>query len=270
MSTKILNGFRFRSSDLFEIHAIISQWRIILAERHRSDLAALMADMCTDVIDRNAIKPAKFAGKVPYSEVRSEIRTRQKEILGSGSRDPEVDFDFEISVLPHDGAVYGMVFSERQSWIDLWMAQDGVEEYGYWNHVDRPDGVSAAEWKSRAETWNGILRANPAGTPGMAGFTAQCADRFNRPEAEQIMTSMPTFEARVARQAKSAAVERVYVRMEEEKVDMSNPLSVLMKIDRWLAGDGAHVLDEERARVETVLSREVSRSMVFDPLPDAA
>lgn len=269
MSTKIINGFRFQSRDLVEIHDLVAAWRKTLASRHRADLAELIADMCVDIIDGNAMEPMRFAGKSPYDEARSEIRTRQKEILGSGSRDPQVDFDFEVSILPHEGSVYGMVFSERQKWIDLWMDQDGLEDYSYWNNTDRPDDVTDAEWECRGKTWDAILLANPAGTPGMAGFTAQCADRFNKPEVAEIMRSIPTFESRVARQARNSAVGRVYARMEEEEREPANPFGTLMKIERWLSGDGSHVLEEERIRVASILPREVTADMIFSKLPPA-
>ncbi|NTF16817.1 hypothetical protein G6L37_00060 [Agrobacterium rubi] len=267
MSTKIFTGFRFRSQNLFEIHDMVSRWRELLAERHRADLAKLIADMSSDLIDRNTADPSKFAGKTPYSEVRSEIRTRQKEILGSGSRDPDVDFDFELSLLPHGGNVYGMAFCERQSWIDLWMAQGWVEDFSYWNNSDRPDGVSCDDWDARAETWTQILSSNPAGTPGMAGFTAQCVDRFSKPQASQILQSMPAFESRVQRQAKSAAVGKVYDRFKEEERETANPFATLMKIERWLAGDGAHALDEEKERMRSALHPDITEKMVFEPLP---
>jgi hypothetical protein len=270
MSTKIHHGFRFRSRDLFEIHEMIARWRVVLADQHRADLAALVAGMAADTVDRNIIRPERASGGTPYRIAREEIRTRQKEILGSGSRDPEVDFDFELSILPFGGAVYGMAFCERPRWIDLWMEQGAVDDFSYWNNTDRPDGIAEDEWEERGRIWHDLLLAHPAGTPGMAGFTAQCADRMLQVSAEDILEALPSFEARVARQARNEAVNAVYVRMKEEGKDMSNPFSVYSKIERWLGGEGSRLLEEERGRVAGLLAREITREMIFEPTREQA
>lgn len=270
MSTKIYTGFRFRSHDLFEIHGLIARWRQTLAKLHRVELAALIAGMCAETIDRNVTEPGRNAGKHPYREAREEIRTRQKEILGSGCRDPEVDFDFEVSVLPHDGAVYGMIFSERSRWIDFWMEQEGVEDFSYWNNVDRPSDISQGDWKARSETWSAILRSNAAGTPGMAGFSAQCTDRRVQPDLAEIIDQLPTFEDRLSKQARSAATTLVYYKMKDEGANLDNPLETIGRIERWLNREGAHIVQEEMQRLSRLLARQIDADMLTSELPEAS
>lgn len=270
MSTKIYTGFRFRTNDIFAIQRLVAEWRVELAAIHRRELAALLAGMCAETIDRNAINAERNAGKNPFREARKEIRTRQKEVLGSGHRDPEVDFDFEIAILPHDGRVYGMVFSERSHWVDRWMEKEGIEDFAYWDNTDRPDDLSAKDWKARGRVWDGILRANAAGTPGMSGFSAQCTDRMLQPRLEEVMESIPTLEARVAARARETAMDSAYVAMREKMEGVEeehNPFVLLRKIERWLDGDGAHVLESERSRLGQLLSSSITVEMLTSELP---
>lgn len=263
MSTKIMTGFRLQTTDLFEIHAIMSEFRASVAELQRRDVATLMARMACDIIDRRDRGHITDDDLPPINAVLRDIRTRQKEILGSGYRDPEIDFDFEISLMPFDGQVFGMVFSERQLWIDTWMARPEVDEFAYWNNTDRPSGLTAEEWSERARVWDAILRANPAGTPGMAGFTAQCADRMVFASAEEMLACLPTFQDRVVRQARSAAVGRVFDQMNEKGKTEDNPFATMMKIERWLDREGAHILREEEDRLRLVLSPEITVHMLL-------
>lgn len=269
MSTKIYTGFRFRSHDIFDIQRLVAEWRLELASIHRAELASLLAGMCAETIDRNAINPERNAGRNPFREARQEVRTRQREILGSGHRDPEVDFDFEIAILPYDGRVYGMVFSERSRWVDLWMEKEEVEDFSYWDNSDRPDEVSEKDWKARRMVWDGILRANDAGTPGMSGFSAQCTDRMLQPRLEEVMESIPSLESRVTARSRESAMDSVYHTMREQGrlEEDDNPFSVLRKIERWLDGDGAHILKSERSRVTQLLSGSITAEMLTSALP---
>jgi hypothetical protein len=269
MSTKIYTGFRFRSHDIFDVQRLVAEWRIELASIHRNELATLLAGMCAETIDRNAVNPERNAGKNPFREARQEVRTRQKEVLGSGLRDPEVDFDFELAILPHDGRIYGMVFSERSRWVDRWMELDGVEDFSYWDNTDQPDEVSEEDWDARGEVWDSILRANPAGTPGMSGFSAQCTDRMLQPDLGEVMEHIPSFEARVAARARECAMDSVYAAMKEKErlEEDANLFSVLRKIERWLDGEGAHVLESERSRVTQLLSGSITAEMLTSTLP---
>jgi hypothetical protein len=269
MSTKIYRGFRFRSHDLFDIHNVIAAWRIELAELQRRDMASVLAGLSLEIIDRNAVNPRRNAGKNPFRAAREEVRTRQKEILGSGLRDPEVDFDFELSILPHEGRIYGMVFSERPHWVNRWLAKDEVEDFSYWNSTDRPDGVSEEEWGTRGGIWQRIFQANPAGTPGMAGFSAQCTDRLLQPRLDDVLDSIQPFDARVAARARECAMDRGYAAMLADGVKVSdNPFAVISKIEKWLEDGGAHVLEEETRRVAQLIPSKINAEILTTSLPD--
>lgn len=72
---------------------------------------------------------------------------------------------------------YLKVFAGDRRLVDAVAGIPGVEDFEYWNHTDRPDGVSARTWKNRAETWGRVLPYGVA--PGRVGATWE-AD-LNRP-----------------------------------------------------------------------------------------
>jgi hypothetical protein len=164
-----------------------------------------------------------------------------------------------------------MVFSERSRWVDRWMEKEEIEDFAYWNNTDRPAEVSAKEWAARGKIWDDILRANPAGTPGMSGLSAQCTDRMLRAGLEDVLECIPPFDDRVAARARECAMDSVYAAMKESGrlEEDDNPFSVLLKIERWLGGEGSHVLEDERSRVARLLRRQIDAETLTSALPTA-
>jgi hypothetical protein len=51
---------------------------------------------------------------------------------------------------------------------------DWVEEYGYWNNTDQPDGMSDLEWSRRSKAWDAVLQPNARERKlSMMGFDAE-------------------------------------------------------------------------------------------------
>ncbi len=52
--------------------------------------------------------------------------------------------------------------TEQQVLTDIWTAETLVKEYGYWDSVDKPDGISETEWDVREAEWNEAIKKNSA------------------------------------------------------------------------------------------------------------
>ena len=65
---------------------------------------------------------------------------------------------------------YGNVFTDYLDKLiqnkDELITKYGIEEYGYWNNTDKPEGITDEDWVKRESDWNKAL-------PGM-GVTARC------------------------------------------------------------------------------------------------
>ena len=266
MSVVVSSGFRFLSCDLFEIHGAVSDWRTVLASMHEKRIAATLADWCVSMIDGHADDGRVHddcRGRSPLSFAWSEMNRRRKEILAGGYRDPEVDFDFEISILPFEGAVYGMVFTEQADWQEAWRAQGVSADFAYWDNSDRPEGVTSADWADRARVWSGILGSNAAGSPGMSGFTAQCVDRLQAPEAAAVLAAAPSVEERIDSRARTVALHRLMEIEMEKRSGNRSPASYMEAFsaaESVLRGTeaGRIILDAERSRLRPLLSAELS------------
>jgi hypothetical protein len=85
------------------------------------------------------------------------------------------------------------------------------------------------------------------------------------------MERIPSFEARVAARARECAMDSVYAAMKEKErlEEDTNLFSMLRKIERWLDGEGAHVLESERSRIAQLLSNSITAEMLTSTLPAA-
>ncbi|MCH6469874.1 hypothetical protein [Sinomonas terrae] len=79
-------------------------------------------------------------------------------------------FEASIGDDPETGRLHLLVFADNPQYENTLDDMEGVEEYGYWNNTDRPDGLSEAEWDARREAWDRVM---PSGVPveHMLAFT---------------------------------------------------------------------------------------------------
>ncbi|CAO4140675.1 hypothetical protein LPLAFNJD_LOCUS751 [Methylorubrum aminovorans] len=214
MSTKIYSGFRFVPSDLNEVHTLLSLYRSEVKDAVHEAKCRFLAGAAADHIDKAALK-GEPAGE-PLGAAHDEMRRRQKEVRTTGYRDPEVDFDFKLSVMPYGECVYGIVFCEQRAWQSAFLAQPWVEHWPYWNSTDRPEGVSRREWAKRGETWNAILAGDEWDRPVGCGFGYDFEPPPRWPQGEDVLAYVPSHADRVARFASMRVMDAEFRRLLDE------------------------------------------------------
>lgn len=273
MSTKIPNGFVLHETDFSRIHEMITDWREELSTLQREGVAHFLADRASFLIDSvDCGRPLSLDidGRSAAGIAWDELTDRRKEIAKTGHRDPAVDFDFQMTLHPHQGRVYGIVFSEQREWVQAWMAKSGVERFAYWDNTDPEDGVSNKAWKARGRIWDDILDRN-GGVPAMSGFSVKCTDSFiPSPQPEEIAERLPTFDERVTRMAVEKVVgERVAALQAKSDAagggngaaaDTSAIVRMIFDAQRWIRDDaaGQKALDDEKQRLSAVLRSEIT------------
>lgn len=279
MSTKVYNGFKFKSSDMIDIHTAIMDFRMELEALHLRALAELYAKLAVQMIDKAAMVPGKHAGESPLVKAWENVITRQKEIKKTGGRDPDVDFDFSLSILPFRGEVYGIVYTEKSAWRDLWLEKDFVEDFSYWNNSDRPEGLSKDDWKHRSDVWHDMFGTGIFTVPAMCGFNADCTRESLHPSSEDVLAAVPSFEDRVLYHAinevagaefgrRKAAMERDTPE-EEQKFIPSHYFGMVTDARRWLTTeDGKLAVEAEVSRLRTILPPEITREILIGHLPE--
>src|SRR3546814_10330198 len=106
MSIRIPHGFLLQESEFAKIHEMVSGWRSELRELQRAGVARLLADRASfliDDLDRGGAIGQRREGEIPLSVAWRAIAERTAELASSRRHDPQVDFDFEMTLNPFTG-----------------------------------------------------------------------------------------------------------------------------------------------------------------------
>ena len=161
MSTKIYYAYRFHRSKL---EHFLEFARNLVFTRATVRMEQLM-DTVGDELART----------VPAGIADDERIDNEKWLDEGGERFNRLSKAFELPIVASRKGVRGF---NLDSWMNLWPngdywyvipewpdgsgidrekdLPDYVEEYGYWDNVDQPEGVTDAEWDLRANKWKEI------------------------------------------------------------------------------------------------------------------
>ena len=147
--------------DLSGIKKFVDRLRNPMLEKASSLHCDLVTRLAVDVIDLHALNllgPECFGEKIkgpisPLVEANFHVMKRQKKVKDDNLRDPEVDFEVDLYFFHVKEKLLCMFFAERKEFREIFEGSRGVEEYGYWNNTDRPDGISSREWNQRLSDW---------------------------------------------------------------------------------------------------------------------
>lgn len=87
-----------------------------------------------------------------------------------------MSMEFSLCLFPDRGQTLAILYAPKEvraPWDAL--SVNGtpiVEEYGYWNNVDLPDGMTASRWETRRKRWSRVLRFDE---PHVWGIPSQSA-----------------------------------------------------------------------------------------------
>lgn len=273
MSTKIYNGVRFVSTTLEEVYQSLTVLRPGLAAIQYDEAVRWMAQAVYDAVDRRTLDPARGeeGDEAPFMKAFKELFDRQAEIKKSGYRDTEVDFEFSLSVLPYEGRIYGIVYTERKRLRDFFMNAHVVKDFSYWDSSDGPDSVPDEEWNRRGATWEGILGQDRSGRPAACGLSFEMPTNHIFPKAEDVLAGIPPLAERALRQAKAIVRDRRF-RMLTEEIDLAqNPdrhWRLAMKaIDYAGTDEGKAETDAETARIAPLLRDPIDRDALLGRMP---
>lgn len=135
MSTKIYNAWR-ADKPASKVFAGLVKWRRVIRERASNQVVAAIA--------------AEYE-----NESRKEAMPKIVEILDRNIRRP---IAVQCSAVVYPIApkttlltIHGTDEIERCPRVDAFVK--GIRDYHYQNQTDRPDSISADEWKARKQTW---------------------------------------------------------------------------------------------------------------------
>ena len=200
--------------------------------------------------------------KSPFAQVWWEFSEKITEQRKKQTRDPKNDYDCSIVLAPFDNKwIFGNIYAEYENYRGLLLKSPAFEDYGYWNNVNRPEGMTVKNWEKRRKEWDHVLRGSDVLM--LNGMSHELFVEYDTPAVtpNRIAAAMPTLEQRV--RAKAAAVisdERSKYLHENDsrfsEENMERHIWEMMKeVREYLkTDDGLKRVSEEEIRISGIIS----------------
>ena len=161
MSTKIYSGLRLvAGADLWEFLQQLRREANVI--RDRLDARLLAADAAM-IVDRRRIgnpvpdeQPGGRARSAIWEAVDRFKADQDKLGKSDIGHDPH-RLELSVGYDPVASRHMLIMYCEATELRELVTGHPDVEEYGYWNNSDQPDGVTDQEWDERRQAWNRVL-----------------------------------------------------------------------------------------------------------------
>ncbi len=198
MSTKIYTGIRFSTDNLNDVVNILQQFRSSLEYLIHDKTLTYLIKSAILKMDKDALSEQQTNKNNYFSDSFIELMDKQHNISINKKRHPDVDFKTSVTIFPHNGTFYGMVFTEQNEFYNLLLQYPIVEEYSYWNNTDKPNNITEDEWLMREDIWNDIFK--DVSIPEQAGFTQVCHSGNCTPTMNDVISNweqhLPSIEER--------------------------------------------------------------------------
>lgn len=250
MSTKIHNGFVFNTTDIMEVYEHINEFRKKLQPLVYNKTVQYFAEECTILYDMKTLSGGKIHGI--FNEVFTQFTVKQDEVRVKMVRDPSVDFQFSIVVIPTKDKFYGMFYTEQKDFADLWSKSDMITPYIYYNNVDRPEDITEDEWNERGKVWDSLLDPFNA-IPSQAGFTFSVIpdQTYDVPRIKDVINAIPSITDRVAARAR----DNMFKRFGKDKtITSNNVIKVVREFNEYMKTDESEKkYEDEQGRMSSQL-----------------
>ena len=208
MSTKIYSGCVLLGYRLDNLLPVLHELRETYQKRSLQLSNEWIAAQATAMMDRAhfGLRYVSYHGPAPKTgtscldNAYNEEVARIRKAMRSQERDSEVDHSAEVVFFPLRRRLLAMPFIQNEELAKVWRSIPGWQDYGYWNSTDRPDSVTAAQWRRRQKDWDEVF--DRSGIPSQAGFTYQisdvrCARDYDSRTDEGYVAALPSMASRV-------------------------------------------------------------------------
>lgn len=166
----------------------------------------------------NNLSDYKYPGLIREAIYIGE--SRYHEIQRTKHRDPDVDFDCELCLIPLENKMLALIFTEKKEINQLWESYDEVSFYGYWNNVDPDENCTEEEWEQRKKDWDIALPG--IGIPSENGMTIKISEGFPSLmdiDQKDIIKNIPSFEERVGVVSNQIIMDEIFNILRQDNPD---------------------------------------------------
>lgn len=233
MSTKIYNGCRFTTIDLT---LLLRRFKALQFEaeaiqlKHITKILSGQMVRKMDMITVGQVPPLDQSTRAFFGSLKSEMSTEMHKSKHSASNNYPYDLDFSVSIIPLRGKVLGIPYYRLEGHKKLWESLNWVKEYGYWNNSDRPDNLTAADWRKRKSDWDKAL-PDHASTPAENGYSFQIVGQTN-PQIALYDIKDVDYRVVVNKESRDREVAEFFIMGEwckEHKTEMENSTSAMFQ-----------------------------------------
>ena len=247
MSTKIYGGLRFKSRNIFEIHEQIQGLRGTVSREQERIHLSYLATRCARMIDNRLVRGIPFEGS-PLNAATTDLEQRIDKARKQS--DPICDVSGEIAIMPFQKRFYAMVFAANKDINNILSSKEIFDEYCYYDNTDRPEEISAREWRIREKVWTGILQPN-GWIPGKCSLTAhfEAENMWMFSQAENVLKHIPSDDARVH----SLAYDEVFKTYWKRSGKESNGTNIMEGMNWMTKPEAKALVAQEKLRVAPLL-----------------
>jgi hypothetical protein len=207
MSTNIYHGFKLPSDSALAAASWVTSLSAGIHDLQRAHLLAAYAKLFAQLVDRSVLSSLTPEGQARLtlhrasSLVQDRVHQRQRQILATHRRDPEVDVEVTLvcRASPMLNAVIGYVAHELSGPVHQLALQSApAVDWSYANSSDPDENVPGDEWELRAASWHEALR-DKVGQPFVFRFESDNISHFA--DFSDLAPFLPSHQARAARRA---------------------------------------------------------------------
>ncbi len=277
MSTKIHNGYYIDKCTLEGLHELCRLLRREMENERVRLYATRLMSTAVRIMDAAHLHNAglysmdslsketqSIDGQSPITAAHEIILERSTKIERTKLRDPEYDFDFNVTFVPIDGLeekdtnLLAMIFTEQRSYVEIWEKQPVVHPFFYWDNTDKPTEIPETEWDLRRDAWEVVE------IPSLQGFSAQLTHPYLPLPTEGILehAEKVPYEGRVAN-AVWAILMTQYIKDNEIKLTATNFRQTRRMVEEWVkTPDGMCEQQAINAKVRKVLKKPITTQLL--------
>lgn len=244
MSTVIAYGFKLKTTDIFEIQNWLDEIKAkVLVKAHEAK-RAWMVNTCVHRLDKHWLEHGKPAPSIA-SDAYWEFQDRSEKATESDTmHDHRFDLTFSVTLMPMDGAVYGMIHTCNR-WHDIVLRHNLVQRYSYWNNTDKPSGISQKKWDARGAEWERVLARDVIGRPAQCGMGIRIIPWMPNVKIDEIIRHQPSLQTRAERMTRDVVFREQIATLHKPNGD---PFKSVHHASSWLNSEEGKAAIAEKAK----------------------
>lgn len=148
MSTKIYNGIKFNTSDIYDLYDKLNIFKEESIKLYREMFDDRLPDILTYVMKEHYKKTGNL----------EDMWNIGDEFIDSLKKDRMILLKNTIQIYPHPKTkeLYGYFILDNKSEISL-LDKDWVSDYHYQNQTDPPEDISYEDFEKRSDMWDDLF-----------------------------------------------------------------------------------------------------------------